>query len=346
MRRWQPCAPGERCGHAGPLPTAQLLPCRILPGRLSLAACWRLPSSAARALLCCPRLFRAACCPLRPALQRLASGPVVVPAAERTPCDLLAWGSAQRAPPVAPSLRSVLGVSDECWQRRSLPGLAPAGQQLDAYRAAVGRKHAAVVTATGAVYAWGEGRGGKLGLGHDQDQPLPQRVRHGLEGRVVTAVACGDDCTAALTEGGELFMWGRLHADSPPQLVPLHVRGGLRGRKVTQVRGAAGRGSVMPARAVRSAGRLGTCSRARAAHAAAVPAACRRHGRVCRVAAAWNRVCGDACPPATPPQVSCGPFHCAAVTADGALFTWGEGFGGKLGHGDQASRSQPTQVRR
>lgn len=216
-----------------------------------LAGCPSRPAGACRAAphaLCCPRLFRAGGCPLRPALQRLASGPVVVPAAERTPCDLLAWGSAQRAPPVAPSLRSVMGVSDECWQRRSLPGLAPAGQQLDAYRAAVGRKHAAVVTATGAVYAWGEGRGGKLGLGHDQDQPLPQRVRHGLEGRVVTAVACGDDCTAALTEGGELFMWGRLHADSPPQLVPLHVRGGLRGRKVTQVRGAAGRGSVMPAR--------------------------------------------------------------------------------------------------
>lgn len=43
-------------------------------------------------------------------------------------------------------------------------------------------------------------------------------------------------------------------------------------------------------------------------------------------------------------QVSCGPFHCAAVSADGALFTWGEGFGGKLGHGDQGSRGEPTLV--
>ncbi len=163
---------------------------------------------------------------------------MAIPAAERTPCDLLAWGSAQRAPPVAPSLRSVLGVTEECWQRRSLPGLVPGGLQLDAYRAAVGRKHAAAITATGALFTWGEGRGGKLGLGHDQDQPVPLRVRHGLEGQVAVAVACGDDCTAALTESGELFMWGRLHADSPPQLVPLHVRGELRGRKVTQARAA------------------------------------------------------------------------------------------------------------
>lgn len=91
-----------------------------------------------------------------------------IPAAERIPCDVLAWGSAQRAPPVPSSLRSGAGAQENCWQHRSLPGLAPANTQLDVYTAAVGRKHAAVITATGAVYTWGEGRSGKLGLGHDQ----------------------------------------------------------------------------------------------------------------------------------------------------------------------------------
>jgi hypothetical protein len=62
-----------------------------------------------------------------------------------------------------------------------------------------------------------------------------QRVRHGLAGHVVVAASCGDDCTAALTDGGELFMWGRLHAAARPQLVPLLMRGELRGRQVTQV---------------------------------------------------------------------------------------------------------------
>ena len=169
----------------------------------------------------------------RDPLQRQGSAAVAVPAVERVPCDLLAWGSAQRAPP-APSLRSVMGVGDDCWQRRAAPALAPGGGHLDAYRGAVGRKHGAVITATGALYTWGEGRGGKLGLGHDQDQSVPQRVRHGLEGQCMVAVACGDDCTAALTDGGELYMWGRLHAVARPQLVPLHVRGELRGRHVVQ----------------------------------------------------------------------------------------------------------------
>lgn len=44
-------------------------------------------------------------------------------------------------------------------------------------------------------------------------------------------------------------------------------------------------------------------------------------------------------------QVSCGPFHTAAVTTDGLLFSWGDGLFGKLGYGDQASCSQPRQVR-
>ncbi|PRW61357.1 RCC1 BLIP-II [Chlorella sorokiniana] len=196
-------------------------------------------------------------------------------AGDRIPCDLLAWGAAQRAP-VTASVRSSTGALEDCWQHRSAPGLAPGGGFLDASVAAVGRKHAAVVTATGALYTWGEGRAGKLGLGHDQDQPQPQRVRHGLDGQCVVAVACGDDCTAAVTDIGALFMWGRLHMDSRPQLVPLHVRGDLTGQRVV--------------------------------------------------------------------QVSCGPFHCAAVSADGRLFTWGEGFGAKLGHGDQGSRSHPALV--
>ena len=170
-----------------------------------------------------------------PCLQRTDSGPLCIPAAERVPCDLLAWGSAQRTPPMAPSLRSVLGVAEDCWQHRAAPAPAPGAASIDAYIAAVGRKHAAVVTASGALYAWGEGRGGKLGLGHDLDQAQPQRLRHGLEGQCVVAVAAGDDCTAALTDAGDLFMWGRLHADARPQLVPLQVRGDLRGRKVVQV---------------------------------------------------------------------------------------------------------------
>ena len=120
------------------------------------------------------------------ALQRqLPGAAAAVPAAERVPCNLLAWGAAQRAP-IAASLRSGTGVQEDCWQHRNAPGLAPGAAHIDAALAAVGRKHAAVVTATGACYTWGEGRGGKLGLGHDQVGILRLEwvlAAHGCRGR-------------------------------------------------------------------------------------------------------------------------------------------------------------------
>ena len=39
-----------------------------------------------------------------------------------------------------------------------------------------------------------------------------------------------------------------------------------------------------------------------------------------------------------------GPDHSAAVTEDGALWTWGQGFDARLGHGDEDNRFVPTVV--
>ena len=44
-------------------------------------------------------------------------------------------------------------------------------------------------------------------------------------------------------------------------------------------------------------------------------------------------------------SISAGYRHSAAITEDGALYTWGEGDFGRLGHGDSQSRFIPTQVK-
>ena len=43
-------------------------------------------------------------------------------------------------------------------------------------------------------------------------------------------------------------------------------------------------------------------------------------------------------------QVSCGATHCACLLRDSRVFTWGNGDGGRLGHGDTKPRTAPTIV--
>jgi len=43
-------------------------------------------------------------------------------------------------------------------------------------------------------------------------------------------------------------------------------------------------------------------------------------------------------------QVTCGSYHTAAVTKSGALYTWGGGMYGKLGHGNETGHAVPCHV--
>ena len=43
-------------------------------------------------------------------------------------------------------------------------------------------------------------------------------------------------------------------------------------------------------------------------------------------------------------HIACGPFHSAAISEGGSVYTWGDGFGGKLGHGSAESLSTPMRI--
>jgi len=73
-----------------------------------------------------------------------------------------------------------------------------------------GPSHTIVLGRDGAVYAMGEGAGGKLGLGDDEDVFLPTPVTE-LRGDPIGQIACGDDFGIAVTKGGQAcYWWGRL----------------------------------------------------------------------------------------------------------------------------------------
>ena len=58
------------------------------------------------------------------------------------------------------------------------------------------------------VYAWGRGRWGRLGVNDDHDSPFP-RVIDTLRGFTVQQMGAGYQHTLALTQRGDVYVWGR-----------------------------------------------------------------------------------------------------------------------------------------
>jgi alpha-tubulin suppressor-like RCC1 family protein len=82
---------------------------------------------------------------------------------------------------------------------------------------AAGSHHSLAITEDGDLYSWGEGKLGQLGLGKCREKRMPQRVAFDFDGQEeetgeksqrVRACAAGFGHTAALTDGGSLYMWG------------------------------------------------------------------------------------------------------------------------------------------
>lgn len=74
---------------------------------------------------------------------------------------------------------------------------------------AAGVYHAACCTEDGEVYCWGLGQDGQIGIGSTSvHNAQPQRVT-GLKGEIVCQVSCGSGHTAAVTQDGKVFVWGR-----------------------------------------------------------------------------------------------------------------------------------------
>jgi len=75
---------------------------------------------------------------------------------------------------------------------------------------AAGDGHTVAVSRDGALWAWGRGEEGQLGLGNLTNRLVPMRVGGEQEfGGQVLMAACGDWHTLAVTKAGTLWLWGR-----------------------------------------------------------------------------------------------------------------------------------------
>mmetsp|Transcript_1709 Transcript_1709/g.2533 ORF Transcript_1709/g.2533 Transcript_1709/m.2533 type:complete len:420 (+) Transcript_1709:81-1340(+) len=99
-------------------------------------------------------------------------------------------------------------------------------------RLSVGQAFTLAACADGRVYGWGRNDQGQLGLGGGLQmdvynmEEVPTLVE-ALEGERVVEVACGKHHAAAVTDGGQLYMWGMKRVLEPQlmtELSDIHVK--------------------------------------------------------------------------------------------------------------------------
>jgi alpha-tubulin suppressor-like RCC1 family protein len=199
---------------------------------------------------------------------------------------------------------------------------------------AMGGYHGAAVAASGRVYTWG-----RRALGHaNARRGLPNLVE-GLQGVHVVQVACGREHTVAVDTAGAAWVWGvgaqyatgtGAKADlARPVALPAAA---FNGERVAAV--ACGRDHTLfltTGGSVYSCGLddMGQCGTGFAARFQRVPVLVR--GLSGQGQAQGRRVVA----------VAAGEYHSVAVCEDGAVYTWGAGKEGQLGHGDRADTGQP-----
>jgi alpha-tubulin suppressor-like RCC1 family protein len=90
--------------------------------------------------------------------------------------------------------------------------------------------HTVVVTESGHLYAFGLGKGGRLGTGNEAPCSVPTRVMGALSQRHVIAAAAADNHTVAVCRDGSVFAWGSNRfgqigcgGDSSPRCSPRRV---------------------------------------------------------------------------------------------------------------------------
>jgi len=218
-----------------------------------------------------------------------------------------------------------------------------------------GSSHVLALCETGMVYAWGKGRDGRLGLGDYEDRWEPCLIEKlSSKGRAVCVIGAGAAHSIACTEGGKrVYTWGRgangrlgsgrhLNKKSPVEIThnfPSSFK--EKNTFVTQAALGGAHSLLLCERIVESklTNPWGIETRLYAF-------GCGNHGQLGNDGVQdsavpvkvqmpkWERVV----------SVEAGKSHSCCVTIYGQLFTWGKGWFGVLGHGDDQLRIAPKLV--
>ncbi|KAF0289605.1 putative E3 ubiquitin-protein ligase HERC4 [Amphibalanus amphitrite] len=200
---------------------------------------------------------------------------------------------------------------------------------------AAGDQFSLAVTRWGGLFSWGDNRHGQLGTGDPSEFiQRPRQLRALVSKRVVQA-ACGQAHCLVLTDDGELLSWG---SNEHGQL----GQGTLGGPPVSQPRLVAALAGLPLGRvvcgghhclAVTKCGRVLGWGR-NALHQLGLSSEQDQPTPVAIRGLGTQRV----------RHVAAGENHSAALTREGAVFTFGAGMYGQLGHGGKTNEVHPRQV--
>eukprot|EP00735_Rhodelphis_limneticus_P006448 TRINITY_DN1885_c0_g1::TRINITY_DN1885_c0_g1_i1::g.14121::m.14121 TRINITY_DN1885_c0_g1::TRINITY_DN1885_c0_g1_i1::g.14121 ORF type:complete len:611 (-),score=132.46,sp/Q9FN03/UVR8_ARATH/32.30/3e-57,sp/Q9FN03/UVR8_ARATH/37.42/9e-56,sp/Q9FN03/UVR8_ARATH/34.86/2e-50,sp/Q9FN03/UVR8_ARATH/38.04/7e-46,sp/Q9FN03/UVR8_ARATH/37.10/4e-33,sp/Q9FN03/UVR8_ARATH/37.36/2e-07,RCC1/PF00415.13/0.0013,RCC1/PF00415.13/5.4e-13,RCC1/PF00415.13/3.6e-16,RCC1/PF00415.13/3.8e-16,RCC1/PF00415.13/0.0064,RCC1/PF00415.13/5.7e- len=130
--------------------------------------------------------------------------------------QVYAWGSADHGQLGLPDVQAI------AWSSRTKPCMVDFNFEAKPVKfIAAGMAHSAFITESGSVFMFGQGEHGRLGLGNRIDVRTPECVKE-LEGKAIDRVSCGWNHSAALTQEGELYMFGHVgqgrlgFGDNPP----------------------------------------------------------------------------------------------------------------------------------
>lgn len=98
-----------------------------------------------------------------------------------------------------------LGRGDKLggWKPQPIPSL----ENVSIKQIANGGYHSLALTGDGEVLSWGHGGSGQLGHATTQNEKVPRRIE-AFAGDKITYIACGGSSSAAITDKGQLYMWG------------------------------------------------------------------------------------------------------------------------------------------
>ncbi|RUS80177.1 hypothetical protein EGW08_012066, partial [Elysia chlorotica] len=192
-------------------------------------------------------------------------------------------------------------------ENQASPGLLRYMQHYHVTQVACGDKHTLFLLQDGTVSAVGHNSHGQIGDGGRQESVVPKPVD--LEAPAVS-IACGQDHNLAITDSGDVYVWGYCKGCGHRKNDVLSPELKLQGRQVVQVAGGAthslaltGDGTIY-AWGFGSDGQLGLGERKLTS---SVPRRMRHESLRHRVA-----------------FISCRETLSAAVTADGRLYMWGK----------------------